>query len=287
MSGGSGSAACRGLTSTKSAAELRGAPGGQVTQIVEVSDPPGSGGSELVELGHQPPRATPRRSARRVEPVRCDHQDGRRRTAAAARVQVVPAGREVGGQRPGRPAHEHAIDLSRLDPAVDSHDVAPFGPVLELHPHGHLIAVRHVHQDLARRARPRHDGRWEDPGPRSVLVCRQGLSRGCRRGRIDPEGAQDCTDGGGRDVDRAALPVPVLECHRVRDRQGAQHLVRGVVRPGVRAHQQLGRRCAQGEACSSWAPSDSSVASSPGRPTSCTPTGRPSSVQCSGSESAG
>ena len=38
-----------------------------------------------------------------------------------------------------------------------------------------------------------------------------------------------------------------------------------------------GRRPAQGAAASSWADSDSSIASSAGRPASCTPTGRPSS----------
>ena len=42
-----------------------------------------------------------------------------------------------------------------------------------------------------------------------------------------------------------------------------------------------------GRACSSWAETRKSVASRPGRPISCTPIGRPSSLQKSGSDTAG
>ena len=45
-----------------------------------------------------------------------------------------------------------------------------------------------------------------------------------------------------------------------------------------------GRRPAHGAASSSWPASESSVSSSPKRPTNCTPMGSPASFQCSGSE---
>ena len=48
-----------------------------------------------------------------------------------------------------------------------------------------------------------------------------------------------------------------------------------------------GRRSAQGRAASSWAPTRTRVASSNGAPVSIVPTGRPSSLQCSGSEMLG
>jgi hypothetical protein len=45
-----------------------------------------------------------------------------------------------------------------------------------------------------------------------------------------------------------------------------------------------GRRPAHGAASSNWPANDSSVSSSPKRPTNCTPMGRPSAFQCSGNE---
>ena len=54
-----------------------------------------------------------------------------------------------------------------------------------------------------------------------------------------------------------------------------------------RSRRPAGRRSRHGRACSSWAETRISVASSAGRPTSCTPIGRPSSLQESGSDTAG
>ncbi len=48
-----------------------------------------------------------------------------------------------------------------------------------------------------------------------------------------------------------------------------------------------GRCCAQGRSASSWPASESSVVSAPGRPTICTPRGRPSEPKPAGTEAAG
>ena len=71
---------------------------------------------------------------------------------------------------------------------------------------------------------------------------------------------------------------------------GWDDLVRRVVCSEVNAavaHQPGGRRSCHGAAASTWADSASNSSSSAGRAASITPTGRPSGVQCSGSETAG
>src|SRR5690606_24393379 len=78
-------------------------------------------------------------------------------------------------------------------------------------------------------------------------------------------------DGGGEDVG---------EQHRVQYRSGLPNIARMPYQAGGCRRCQCSRR-------SSWAPSASSTRSPPGRPISCTPIGRPSSVVATGSVSAG
>src|SRR5207248_7768310 len=95
-----------------------------------------------------------------------------------------------------------------------------------------------------------------------------------RRGNAP--GADGC---GGADAGIQAVPEDLP--------QHAPRVAGGVHLKTYRSQEAGGRRSAHGRASSSWAARRTSVASANGRPISWTPMGRPSSLQCSGTDAAG
>ena len=120
------------------------------------------------------------------------------------------------------------------------------------------------------------------PSSPSIAVVRPARRRGGRGSAARPR------VGLGDEVGRAALGVTI--------RSSASNAARSCA-PAARAtasasarscdHSAGARGPPTAGAASSWAASESSVASSPGRPTSCTASGKPSSVKPAGTDAAG
>ncbi len=289
--GATGSAAWRGLTRTKSAPSSSAPQAASCVRSVRSPIPHESSDRTWYSCVISPQLRLPAgaRSGSRRPRGHDEHRRGG--SVPGPGVHGVPAHGEVLRESDGRPPDQVPVHLARLDPDIDRSEVVP---------------------------------RWtHPPGPRAPTRGRRaarGPPSGTRRPGASPRWAGASAARSGARARRVTGASPPGSMHRPRDpsaplgpwqrtpspgapaspstrpsRRGPRRgpATSDRARPGAPrshvplGHQQSGCRCAHGRASSSWPPRESRVASSPGRPMSCTPIGRPPADQPSGKDNAG
>ena len=191
------------------------APRGEVGQVDEVADAPRPLGAHGVDLGHEAPLAT-RGQRRRVQPRRGDDQLAR----GLAQHPVGPLGpRPHGvpaqGQVPRQPerglADQDPVDVPGLDPAIHLVQEPGLAALLAVDPHGHRVAVGHVHPALVVRARTHDEHGGQHPAPWRVAPVVEGVPDRIRGADVHLKGAEHSRDGRGPDPVVVAGLVPVLD----------------------------------------------------------------------------
>ena len=160
-------------------------PGGQRAEVGEVADAPRARGPDAVELRREPPAPVVARGVREPQPGRRDDQRAGHLAVVRAGVQRVVAQRQVARHRERRLADPGAVDVARLDPAVDLVQPPP-GPVLELDLEPGRVAVDHVHPAGGVLALDRHQAGRHHPPPAVELLVGQRLRRVVERRRPSP-----------------------------------------------------------------------------------------------------
>ena len=116
-------------------------PHGEVGEVREIAEAPGSFGPHAVELSGQPPCPPGAHPGRQAQPGRCDDQCGVEFPITRSQVHPVITEREVGGQYERGLADKGAVEVGRRGEVVGLADAGADGAVFQTHPDFRRIAV--------------------------------------------------------------------------------------------------------------------------------------------------
>ncbi len=165
----------------------------------------------------------------------------------------MPAQRQVLWYRERRLAHQHTVDVDRVDEVFDLRQ-ASLPAVLELHPDLDRGAVRNVDGDAIGPPRPHHQAGRQHASPLSQPLLLECVLDGRWRRCVDAKRCENSDDGVLADRGVCAAPIPEIGGDAVsggelrKPRGQLRHVAKSVIGPGPPARRASARAAPQAAA---------------------------------------